>query len=186
MDSDTARSQAKASPEAADRPEPPSGAAGYALGATETETQTACTKNGGQWQVSAQGTACIPKDTTEGRIKAIQILDFCAGRLCWIHVALTPLSESSEAWLQTMDYLAGRLEERYGAPNDAKVQLPEHCRTQLYQCLQQADAEVILTWVWPSEHAVQLRMAGGNVPPALSVSYASPEGIAMLRQENGP
>jgi hypothetical protein len=127
--------------------------------------------------------ACFGKKTEE--LGTLHEFDFCDGTLCSTNAVLFIFSTDSRIWTSAFDNLEKALEQRFGRPSVADVKVPDSCRADVFPCLHDGSANLLLGWQTPTR-VVLLRMGStGEGVPAISTFYATPEGARRLSEGKG-
>lgn len=167
------------STESAKRAGPPSGGAGFELGATAEASQKACEAGGNTWETSGTRGTCSGAATKLG-FEVVVELDLCGERVCKINIVHQPTS----GWITALDELKKKLVDKYGDPKDVGTNVgtsvPKNCRSeeQLLACF---DKGLRLHFKWSWTTGETLRLSAGKPeksdgPAALRLEYARPAG----------
>lgn len=139
-------------PRAAPLLEPPSGAGGFAFGATEDETRGVCQQAG---HVYAPGDPA----SCDGVVAAVgaparAALRYCAGKLCSVslQVELPQNEDVAHGLARWRDTLASK----YGGPSASQTDIPDQCLADVTPCLLDRTGTIRFDWHWRSHQSIAL------------------------------
>lgn len=155
---------------------PPEGGAGHVFGESAQDARARCAAEQGAWEQRGRAGACTETSAAAGA-RRVTILEYCDGAVCRIHTLVTLQQPDAQAWLGAYEHLRRELERRFGTPDDRETRFPAACESDFAACVRSGSAGALLRWRWQDGHAVMLRVGAlGEVPAAVSISYASPAG----------
>jgi hypothetical protein len=148
------------------------------MGWTLPQVRDECASREGKWMVRGDEYACFGKKTE--LLGGIHEFRFCEKQLCSVNAVVFLLTKDSDGWAQAFDMLAKDIESRIGPPQDADVRIPEECNSELFECLTDGRAHLLLSWHSPTR-VLFLRMGKtGDGAPAISTYFATMEGAQLL------
>lgn len=132
--------------------DPPSGAGGFALGASEADTRRACEQAGHGYQVTAS-----PHGTCDGLVAEVGAparaeLTFCAGTLCAVALVVDPVG--GESLPRALAHWKAAVSEKYGPPTNADLKIPSSCNDDVTPCLVDGTGAIRYRWQWPSRQLI--------------------------------
>ena len=146
---------------------PPTGGAGFELGADMEGLRQVCETAGHTWGTPSKGRATCSGTAADLGFPADVALKFCSGKACIVTLHHRPESE----WTSTFSELKGKLTAKYGAASESEAVIPAGCRTEpeFIDCLNK-NVRLRFSWNWPTGERV-----------ILSIGKAEPESDAAIR-----
>jgi hypothetical protein len=157
--------------------EPPSGAGGFAFGASEDEERRVCEHAGHAYASQGDGRASCDGVATGVGAPARATLGYCAGKVCAVslQVDLAPNENLSRALVRWKSALV----ERYGGPSASLASVPAQCVDDVTPCLLDRSGNIRFDWRWGSRQLISL---GAEIDeaqhPSVSVAYVAPPASA--------
>ncbi|HET9934382.1 MAG TPA: hypothetical protein VFQ35_26950 [Polyangiaceae bacterium] len=172
-----------AATEQARRPAPsaPTGAAGFAFGASPEEAAKGCESAGYAWRSGGEGapSGCSGPAALLG-ISANVNIRFCEGHTCAITVEHVPRSH----WMQGSVSLKANLESKYGPAQESSGIIPEQCRSErgLTRCLESRALTLRYVWRWASGESLEMSVGKPSEAAisAIRLEYRRVAGAANL------
>jgi hypothetical protein len=159
------------------RSEPsPTGGAGYDFGTTVEKVRAKCLTAGGQFKQTGGVSSCT-KRYDDGAVTQITLVEYCQASACRVHSVAILDRADAKTWLTAFESLARGLQEKFGKPDDHRVEVPNECETHFAECVKSGKASAMLHWRWDDGSAVMLRLGTlKQLPAGISVSYANSAG----------
>lgn len=152
---------------------PPTGGAGFELGADVERARQVCETAGHTWGAPNHGRATCSGAAADLGFPADITLKFCSGKACIVTLRHRPDS----GWTSTFTELKGKLTAKYGTPSESEAMIPAGCRTEpeFVECLNK-NVRLHFSWTWPTGERVILSI--GKAEPeseaAISIDYVRP------------
>jgi hypothetical protein len=173
-----------AKPEVAPAPrqllESPSGAGGFAFGASEELTRRACLQAGHVYTRDAAGLATCDGVAADVGAPARATFTYCEGGLCRVSldVGIAPAEDPSRALVRWKTALV----DKYGSPSDSRADIPGSCSRNVTPCLLAKSGSISFDWQWASRERITLSTeVDDSARPWLNIVY-----VAAPSKPNAP
>ena len=153
---------------------PASETAGFHLGGSPVDAREACTSSGRVWADTDGGSVC--KGPAKPPIGAQTTrLYFKATRLAIIEAEVHPPGDDVESWSGAFRDLQRTLKERYGAPVEKSLELPDECKPSeaFMQCLEDGKIRGTTRWSLQNGMTVLLSVAPENGAGIIRVRFSA-------------
>jgi hypothetical protein len=164
--------------------EPPSGAGGFAFGASEEETRRVCERAGHVYAARSEAleggrTAPASCDGVAAEVggPAHAALGYCAGKLC--AVSLRVELPENENLAHGLARWRDALTQRYGGPSASHAEIPDRCLADVAPCLRDRTGTIWFDWQWRSHRRMALAPLVDRAPrTSVEINFVAGETTA--------
>lgn len=135
---------------------PPSGGAGFELGASRATARQRCESAAHRWEGEDGEHASCSGTASELGFAATTELTFCRESVCGVTLSHTPEAH----WMRPFTDLDAMLTAKYGPASKRRVLVPSMCRTdeQFDRCARDGTLALSVSWHWPTGQRLRLSL----------------------------
>jgi len=153
---------------------PPSGAGGFAFGASEEDVRRTCEQAQNAYATQAGGHGSCDGVAADVGAAASARMTYCHGTLCGVSLRL-PLAPHEDPARALLHWKAA-LVAKYGGPSADHSHVPASCTRDVTPCLLDGTGTIRFDWRWPSGQGITLSAdADDKRTPSLDIAYTAPE-----------
>lgn len=153
--------------------EPPSGAGGFAFGASEDEARRACEQAKHTYTTDAGGRGSCDGVAADVGAPARAALTYCDGKVCAVSLAIAVAANDdlAHALVRWKDALV----DKYGGPTSSHAHIPDSCDGDVTPCLRDKHGQIRFDWRWRAgQHIALTTGAGGGQKAWVEIGYSAP------------